>query len=157
VTAARLSIAVSNASSSTAVPPAASLRKWARAAFGAGARGEVAIRIVDEAESRSLNARYRKQPKPTNVLAFPAGDEPGLPPGELAPLGDVVICASVVAREAAEQGKTAESHWAHIVIHGCLHLAGFDHETAVEADVMEDRERQILAGFGIADPYAESG
>lgn len=159
MTAGRLSIAVRNVSSSSAVPPAASLRKWARAALGPGAAGEVAVRIVDEAESRTLNGRYRGRDRPTNVLAFPAGPAAGppvLPSGELLPLGDLVICAAVVSREAAEQGKPAEAHWAHIVIHGCLHLAGYDHTRAAEARVMEEREREILARFGIGDPYGEA-
>jgi probable rRNA maturation factor len=108
----------------------------------AGADGEVAIRIVDESESAM---------GPTNVLAFPAG---GMPPGaDVSPLGDVVICAPVVAREAAEQRKPLEAHWAHIIIHGCLHLRGYDHAADAQARQMERRERDLLAELGIEDPY----
>lgn len=111
------------------------------------------MRVVDETESARLNERYRGKPGPTNVLAFPAGDIPGGAP-EPPPLGDIVICAGVVAREALEQGKASEAHWAHMVVHGCLHLIGHDHLTADEAGVMESAERELLAGLGIADPYA---
>jgi probable rRNA maturation factor len=132
------------------------LRRWARAALGGAARGELTIRIVDETESADLNARFRHKPGPTNVLSFPAslpGDAPAaLDPAECA-LGDLVVCAPVVLREAAEQGKPAEAHWAHIVMHGALHLSGYDHETDAEAAVMEARERDLLAAFGFGDPY----
>ena len=108
-------------------------------------------RIVDEAEGRALNERWRGRDHATNVLSFPAE----LPPGVALPLlGDLVVCAPVVAREAAEQGKAEADHWAHLVIHGTLHLLGFDHETEAEATVMEDLERALLAGLGIGDPYA---
>lgn len=117
----------------------------------AGVDGEVAIRIVDESESAMLNERYRGQPGPTNVLAFPAGDMPS--GADIRPLGDIVICAPVVAREAAEQQKPLEAHWAHMVVHGCLHLRGYDHGADTEARQMEERERDLLAGLGIEDPY----
>jgi probable rRNA maturation factor len=99
-----------------------------------------------------LNERYRNKPGPTNVLAFPAEDMP-LPDSEPRQLGDIAICAAIVAREAEEQGKTREAHWAHIVIHGCLHLAGFDHEAESDAREMESREAALLAELGVADPY----
>jgi probable rRNA maturation factor len=118
----------------------------------AGAEGDVSIRIVDAAESSMLNERYRGKPGPTNVLAFPAGDVP-TPAGEPKPLGDIVICAPLVASEAADQRKTLEAHWAHIVIHGCLHLCGYDHVSGPDAEQMEGRERALLAELGIADPY----
>ena len=117
--------------------------------------GELTIRVVGEAESAELNERYRHKRGPTNVLAFPSEPLPAEgAEDELLPLGDLVICAPVVAREAAEQGKTLEAHWAHIVIHGALHLVGYDHETDAEAGEMEGRERELLAALGIADPYA---
>jgi probable rRNA maturation factor len=108
--------------------------------------GEVTLRIVGPAESRALNRRYRKKDKPTNVLSFPY-DDPGL-------LGDIVICAAVVNREAREQGKRREAHWAHMVVHGVLHLLGFDHIRPADAKVMERRERAILARLSFPDPYA---
>jgi probable rRNA maturation factor len=126
-------------------PARAYLEKCARQAFGDVA-GELVVRIVDEAESAALNERYAHKKGATNVLAFPGGEPTAL--------GDLVICAAVVAREAAEQGKARKSHWAHMVIHGCLHLRGYDHMNAADASVMEARERELLAELGIADPYA---
>ena len=134
-------------------PSAARIKRWAAAALGAGARGELTVRIVGEEESAALNGRYRGRSKPTNVLAFPADLEVPGPPGEPPPIGDLVICAPVLAREAEAQDKTLEAHWAHIVIHGVLHLAGYDHEAEAQARAMEDREREILAGLGFEDPY----
>ena len=119
-----------------------------------GVAGELVIRIVDEAESASLNERYRGRQGPTNVLAFPAG-ETIVPGPEPVPLGDIVICGPVVAREAELQGKPLRDHWAHILIHGCLHLGGYDHELDAEAERMESRERALLAELGIADPYRD--
>jgi len=127
-----------------AVQAAGQLRKWASAARGR-ARGEVTVRIVGPAESRALNRRYRKKDRPTNVLSFPYDD-----PGEL---GDVVICAAVVNREAREQGKRPAAHWAHMVVHGVLHLRGYDHIRPADAKVMEGRERAILARLSFPDPY----
>ncbi len=128
------------------IPAAATLRRWAEAALG-GEPGDLSIRIVDDAESQALNHQYRGKDKPTNVLSFGADDDfSGL-------LGDLVICASVVAREAVEQGKTTRAHWAHMVVHGCLHLLGYDHESDKDAELMENRERSILAQFGFPDPY----
>jgi len=115
----------------------------------------VTLRIVAEPESAELNRRYRGRNYATNVLSFrPADDWPVLE-GELTPLGDLVVCAAVVEREAREQGKPPAAHWAHIVIHGALHLTGHDHQTDDEAARMEARERELVAGFGFADPYAE--
>jgi len=126
------------------VPAAARLRRWASAAL-AGRRGAVTVRIVGAGESRALNRRYRGKDKPTNVLSFAYG-EPGA-------LGDLVICAPVVNREAREQGKPAPAHWAHMVVHGVLHLLGHDHIHQREARMMENRERAILARMAIPDPY----
>lgn len=133
-------------------PGAAYLERCARAAL-ADASGELVIRIVDEHESAQLNERFRHGQGPTNVLAFPPGADP-LPAGEPVPLGDIAICGPVVAREASEQGKPADAHWAHMVVHGCLHLLGHDHLEAAEAELMEAREREVLSGLGISDPYA---
>lgn len=130
------------------IPAANSLRLWAWAAMG-GAAGDMTIRIVDALESRHLNHQYRGKDSATNVLSFPA-EMPG--PGESL-LGDLVICAPVVVDEARQQGKLVRAHWAHMVIHGTLHLLGMDHQNDVEAERMEQRERELLAGFGFPDPY----
>ncbi|MGB2130688.1 MAG: rRNA maturation RNase YbeY [Marinobacterium sp.] len=113
--------------------------------------GEVCIRIVDTDESQTLNAEYRGKDKPTNVLSFPFEVPPGVP---VTLLGDLVICAEVVAGEAEEQQKVALHHWAHMVVHGTLHLLGFDHINDDEAEAMEALERDLLARLDIADPYA---
>ena len=145
------------------VPSAAALRRWARAAHAAAAghaprrrkaagvaAASVCIRVVGKAASRRLNAGYRRKDKPTNVLSFPAAPIERELEGSL---GDLVICAPVVAAEAREQRKTLAEHWAHMVVHGVLHLHGYDHETAREARVMEGLEVEILRGFGYHDPY----
>jgi probable rRNA maturation factor len=134
---------------SPGVPAPATLRAWARAALGEAPAGELTIRIVDEAESAALNGKFRRQPHPTNVLSFPYEAEGACEPV----LGDLVICAPVVAREAREQGKDPRAHWAHMVVHGVLHLLGYDHERADQAQRMEAREREILARLGFPDPY----
>jgi probable rRNA maturation factor len=110
----------------------------------------VDIRIVDREEIRALNRNYRHQDKPTNVLSFPAELHPAV---ELNHLGDLVICAEILAAEASEQGKLPADHWAHLVTHGMLHLLGFDHDEDPEAQRMESEERAILAEIGIKDPY----
>ncbi|HEX6996527.1 MAG TPA: rRNA maturation RNase YbeY [Gammaproteobacteria bacterium] len=134
-------------------PAAADIRRWARAAVADGAARALTVRIVGEEESAALNERYRGRPGPTNVLAFPADPAAAALEAGAAPLGDLVICAPVVAREAAEQGKALEAHWAHMVVHGALHLLGYDHMKAPDARRMERREREILAGLGFPDPY----
>ena len=111
---------------------------------------ELVIRLVGEAESRQLNRTYRGKDRPTNVLSFPFEAPPEVP---IPLLGDLVICAPVVAREAREQGKALQAHWAHMVIHGLLHLLGYDHETEEEAQSMESRERELLARLHFPDPY----
>lgn len=136
-------IAIQRQVAARGLPSATSLRAFARAALP-GRCGELTIRIVGEAESRTLNRQYRGKDKPTNVLSFQ---------GEAGVLGDLVICAPLVAREAAEQGKTARAHWAHLVVHGCLHLQGYDHEHEPDAKAMEAREIRILKRLGFADPY----
>ncbi len=131
------------------VPAVRSLRTWAWAALD-GAAGELTLRIVGEAEGRRLNARYRHHRQATNVLSFASSP---LPDGSRPLLGDLVICAPVVMREAAEQGKPARAHWAHLVVHGCLHLLGYDHQYDTQAERMEAREREILLRLGFPDPY----
>ncbi|MGA9334917.1 MAG: rRNA maturation RNase YbeY [Rudaea sp.] len=136
------------------IPSAVSFRCWVAAAARGARRNkpiEVAIRLVDAPEGRELNRRYRHRDYATNVLSFPAALPPGL---KLPLLGDLVICAPVVAREAAEQGKLPRAHYAHMTIHGILHLLGFDHEKPADARRMEALEIRILAALGIADPYA---
>jgi probable rRNA maturation factor len=138
------------------LPAPVSFRRWVDAAL-AGARrrdpAELAIRLVGAREGRELNRRYRGRDYATNVLSFPAE----LPKGVKLPLlGDLVICAAIVAREAAEQGKPPRDHYAHLTVHGALHLLGYDHETAADAARMEALEIRIMAGLGIPDPYAEN-
>lgn len=145
-------------------PAAARVVAWARAALGAGGCGaEVAVRVVGLAEGRRLNLVWRGRDYATNVLSFPVpagadghvrGRARGHGPRRRF-LGDVVLCAPVVAREAKRQRKTPEAHWAHLVVHGCLHLAGLDHERAADARRMERRERRVLAALGFPDPYLE--
>jgi probable rRNA maturation factor len=119
---------------------------------------DACIRVVEEEESRTLNQAYRDQDRPTNVLSFPADvvlpEEAGTA-GKI--LGDIVICDPVVRREARTQNKNVHEHYAHMVVHGMLHLYGHDHVDPAEADVMEDLEREILSEFGIADPYVAAG
>lgn len=135
------------------LPGEAQLRQWCELALRQRtAPSELTIRIVDEAEGRELNHTWRGKDYATNVLSFPAEIPDGLL--DIPLLGDLVICAPVVAREAAEQGKRAEAHWAHLVIHGCLHLLGYDHIDDTEAEEMEALERQLLAELGHPDPYA---
>jgi len=147
-------VTVQNATRGAAVPKRKELERWARSALAEGVRGEVTVRIVSESESAELNSRYRGKRGATNVLSFPAESADAAPTGELLPFGDLVICASVVEREAREQGKAPAAHWAHMVVHGALHLQGYDHETAREAAVMEARERVLLAEMGFPDPYS---
>lgn len=136
------------------IPSAASFRLWVEAALRGAKRrraAELSIRLVGIDEGRALNRDYRGKDYATNVLSF----EAGLPPELKLPLiGDMVICAPVVAREAAEQGKRARDHWAHLTVHGTLHLLGYDHLVEAEAEAMEALETRILALLGIADPYA---
>jgi probable rRNA maturation factor len=133
------------------VPAPAWVGRWSHAALrGARASGRLCVRVVAPAESRRLNRAYRGKDQPTNVLSFPAS------PAErqlARALGDVVICAAVVAREAREQRKMLREHWAHMVVHGTLHLLGYDHAGRREATRMEGLETRILRGFGYPDPY----
>ena len=134
------------------IPESEDFAAWAGATLEYAREGAVdlVIRVVDEAESRTLNATYRHKDKPTNVLSFPFELPPGIDDDHL---GDLVICAGVVIREANEQGKDAEAHWAHMTVHGVLHLLGYDHQNDEQAAQMESRERDILAKLGFPDPY----
>jgi probable rRNA maturation factor len=147
----RLELDVSYASSAPWVPKPRLLRRWAGAALSRTAKPVVlSIRIVGKARSRSLNGRYRLKDKPTNVLSFAGA---GCAPDGRLFLGELVICAPVVASEARIQRKTLEAHWAHMTVHGVLHLLGFDHVRRADAAKMEFRETQVLDGLGFSDPY----
>ncbi|WP_434513760.1 rRNA maturation RNase YbeY [Dechloromonas sp. ARDL1] len=141
----RLNLSVQYACNREGLPLRADFVRWARAALVGG--GEVTIRLVDADEGQSLNNEYRGKDYATNVLSFPYEVEP-------VTQGDLVICPSVVAREAQEQGKPLDAHYAHLTVHGMLHLQGWDHEDDDEAQDMEDQEREILAALGYPDPYA---
>jgi probable rRNA maturation factor len=140
------------------VPSSDDIAIWINRAMQAAGRREdadVSVRVVNANEMQQLNSEFREQDKPTNVLSFPAGDIEGLPSDADVPLGDIVVCAEVVRSEAKEQGKTDKAHWAHIVVHGTLHLLGFDHENDSDAATMEGLEVKILTDNGIANPYTE--
>lgn len=119
-----------------------------------GERIRVGVRIVDRAESQQLNRDWRQRDKPTNVLSFAAPKDAFVPPGETAEAGDLVICAHVVAEEAGSAGIAEDAHWSHMIIHGCLHLMGYDHIDENDADLMERTEIEALACLGFANPYA---
>jgi probable rRNA maturation factor len=139
------------ASKVEALPSEPEFLTWLSATIDRAApTAEITVRIVDEAESQQLNHDYRDKDRPTNVLSFPFQAPPGV---EMPILGDLVICAPVVQREAAEQQKSCQAHWAHLVIHGTLHLLGYDHIEEGEALIMESREKEILATLGLPDPY----
>ena len=149
-----VSVDVEDVSGAAGVPSPARFQRWAEAAFaGRRDRAELSIRVVDEPEGAELNRRYRGKDYATNVLSFPMGLPPGVP---LPAVGDLVICAPVVEREARAQGKPLEAHWAHLTVHGCLHLIGYDHEDDAQAAVMEPLEIAVLAKLGIPDPYQAS-
>ena len=134
------------------IPTATQVQRWAEAALLSKEQDSVSlsVRVVDEQEITDLNQRYRSRSGATNVLSFPFEDPPGVESDEL---GDVVVCAPVVEREAHEQGKTTEEHWAHIVVHGILHLCGYDHIEDSDAEEMENEETRILTGLGFPAPY----
>ncbi|PWB34398.1 rRNA maturation RNase YbeY [Pseudomonas sp. SDI] len=137
-----------------AAPDDTLFRRWCELALRQrSADSEMTIRLVDEAEGRELNHTYRHKDYATNVLSFPADVPDDML--DIPLLGDLVICVAVVEREAAEQGKSLEAHWAHLVIHGCLHLLGYDHIDDEEAEEMEALERELLAELGHPDPYAD--
>lgn len=133
------------------LPPEADFQRWLDAVLPRfQAESEVTVRLVDVAESQDLNLTWRGKDKPTNVLSFPFEAPPGI---ELPLLGDLVICRQVVEQEAAEQQKQLLAHWAHMVIHGSLHLLGYDHIDDDEAEEMESLETEIMLALGYADPY----
>ena len=146
----KLRVTVQRATRLRKLPADADFTRWVRAVLKGRGAAELVIRIVDAAESRRLNRRWRGKDHATNVLSFPAG----LPVGVARSLlGDLVICAPAVAREAVRQGKTPAAHWAHLTVHGTLHLLGYDHATAAQAAVMEPLETAILGTLGFPDPY----
>ena len=147
----RLYLDVQRSSRARDLPSDGQLRTWARAALdGMSGMQELTLRLVDAAESAKLNAAFRHKSGPTNVLSFPFSAPPGV---KTRLLGDLVICAPVVRREAEEQHKDAAAHWAHMVVHGVLHLRGYDHIRHADAQAMEKLETKILARLGYADPY----
>jgi probable rRNA maturation factor len=156
----KVNLELQEACSVASLPDTAEMRRWIEAAIDAandddGRACDVVVRIVDEGESRQLNYRYRNRDWATNVLAFPADESavPGLPPTRRRQLGDLAICGPVVECEALEQGKPAAGHWGHLLIHGTLHLLGYDHDTEDEAAEMERLEARIMADHGFGDPY----
>ncbi|MBS0577350.1 MAG: rRNA maturation RNase YbeY [Proteobacteria bacterium] len=147
----QLDVAVSYGLPRKGLPAAASFRKWVAAALeNRILRADVCLRLVDEREGRSLNRHYRGKNYATNVLSFPAEIPENV---KLPLLGDIVLCAPVIAREAREQHKELNAHYAHLTVHGILHLLGFDHDDEREADIMETIERGVLAVLGLPDPY----
>ena len=149
----RLNLSVQYACNTEGLPLRADIRRWARAALDVDGKrgGQITVRFVDADEGRSLNCDYRGKDYATNVLSFPYEMEPLV-------CGDLVVCAEVVAREAAGQGKPLAAHYAHLIVHGMLHLQDYDHEQSErEALRMEGKERTILAALGYADPYAGEG
>ena len=140
----KLNLTLQIASEQASIPSAKEFRQWAKASLRIDT--EVTFRIVDQAEGRALNLAYRAKDYATNVLTFPLSDEPHL-------MGDIVICAPVVAAEAIAQGKPLVAHYAHLTVHGMLHLHGYDHETEAQADLMEGLETAIMSKLGYANPY----
>jgi probable rRNA maturation factor len=151
----QLDVSVSYGLPRAGIPSAISFKRWAAAACeGRILKADLAIRLVDSKEGLSLNRHYRGREYPTNVLSFPA-ELPSDVEMPMPLLGDLVICAPVVEREAEEQGKRVNAHYAHLTVHGVLHLLGLNHEDDREAEAMELLEREILAGLGYDDPYAD--
>ena len=142
-----LSMDVQYASELSGLPTKAQFKRWARKTIRVDS--EITLRIVDEEEGRALNHAYRQKDYATNVLTFALAEEPLV-------MADIVICAPIVAKEAAQQGKTLLAHFAHLTVHGVLHTHGYDHELAEQAELMESIETQILTQLGYADPYADS-
>ena len=140
----KLQLTLQIASDTLQIPSKAQFKKWAKNTIRVDT--EVTIRIVDENEGRALNSAYRGKDYATNVLTFPLAEKPHL-------MGDIVLCAPIVAAEAISQNKSLEAHFAHLTVHGVLHLHGYDHETEPQAELMETIEIQILAKLGYANPY----
>jgi probable rRNA maturation factor len=148
----RIELAVQRATHWQPLPSDAQFELWVRTALRGRESAELTIRIVDRGESRAFNRQYRGKDAPTNVLSFPA-DLPAEVEVEVNLLGDILMCAPLVAEEAREQGKAEQAHWAHLTIHGVLHLLGHDHQETVDAEVMEGLEIALLESLGIANPY----
>ena len=153
----RAELEVQRATTLASVPDNDQFQLWVDAALdGKSNQFSLSIRIVDETEAQSFNRDYRNKDYATNVLSFPAELPEGLPTViRQSQMGDLLICAPIVAHEATEQRRSETDHWAHLTIHGVLHLLGYDHEQADEADVMESLETEILAKLGISDPYQD--
>lgn len=159
MTVSAVEVELQSASEDPGVPAEAAFCQWLEATVTRNDRpARVTIRVVDEAESAELNRCYRQRQGPTNVLAFPFEAPPGIRiEGLDGLLGDLVICAPVVRREAGEQGKSLTAHWAHMAVHGTLHLLGYDHVQPAQARTMETLEVEILSALGFADPYEGTG
>jgi len=149
----KLDLEVQHVTEVVDVPSQETLEQWSLAALREEQEhAELVIRLVDVAEIQDLNRNYRGKDRPTNILTFPSY-LPKVVDSSL--LGDIIICVPVVLSEAAEQGKTPQAHWAHMVVHGILHLLGYDHQEEAEAVVMERLECEVLAGLNVQDPYKE--
>lgn len=146
----RANVTVQLVTAEQGVPAEDDILHWAGYALD-GKEGEITIRITDEHEMRALNHRWRNIDSPTNVLSFPLHDA-GSPL-----LGDIAVCAPVLRQEAAQQGKAVNAHWAHIIIHGILHLMGYDHGNETDAEFMETKETAIMQDLGFPDPYLQDG
>jgi len=150
---------IQHCASSSECPDAEEIASWVDSVVtdefkGRSIQVELTVRLVDKQESSELNQQYRQKTGPTNVLSFPFEAPPGYPETtDYRLLGDIVICAPLVQQEAAQQRKTPRAHWAHLVVHGVLHLLGYDHQTTPQAEQMEQREILLLAHFNIANPY----
>jgi len=145
-----IDVDVQNATAMEPLPEDAQFNLWVETALREHDVAELTLRLVDRDESRELNSRYRGKDKPTNVLSFPAELPPGL---DIPLLGDIVICAPLVGEESEVQHKSLQAHWAHLVIHGVLHLLGHDHQDEQEAAEMEAIEVELLASLGYGNPY----
>lgn len=146
-------ITIQRAVAEKALPSSAQFKQWAKAVLQSKmTTAELTIRIVDKTEMTELNNTYRQKNKPTNVLSFPF-ERPAELADEIPLLGDIVICAAVIVEEAHAQQKTLEAHWAHMVVHGILHLLGYDHEQTEDAEIMEAEEIHILKTLGFTNPY----
>ena len=148
-----LTTEVQNVSSDPGVPESGLIEKWAATAYSkvAEQQAELTVRIVDEADGRQLNEQYRNQRTATNVLSFPFEDPPHV---KTDILGDIVACAPVISREAREQGKALHAHWAHLIVHGVLHLCGYHHEVNEDAQIMQRLETEIVEHLGFSNPYS---